>query len=165
MQETKQCTKCKEVKPLIDFYKDSKDKSGYKSSCKICSTRPPEVVKDAALRRKFGITLEEYNKLLAHQGGVCYICGKACTTGRKLAVDHDHDTGMIRGLLCVNCNKYVVGNLTLERVARVFEYMSNPPADAFFGLKRKVPNGMEKPKRYRRKRTVKRKNSGILRSR
>lgn len=42
--------------------------------------------------------------MLAAQGGGCAICGKQCPTGRALAVDHDHDTGEIRGLLCYKHN-------------------------------------------------------------
>ena len=64
--------------------------------------------KDAArasvLRRQFGITLEQYNEMRAAQGGVCAICGEACVSGRALAVDHDHASGVIRGLLCARCN-------------------------------------------------------------
>ena len=53
---------------------------------------------------KYGITLEDYNKMLSEQGGVCAICGKKEKGNKRLAVDHDHDTGKIRGLLCGNCN-------------------------------------------------------------
>jgi IS30 family transposase len=53
---------------------------------------------------KYGLTPEMYEELLAHQGGSCAICKNACTTGKKLAVDHCHDTGRVRGLLCASCN-------------------------------------------------------------
>jgi hypothetical protein len=61
------------------------------------------------LFRKFGITLDEYNIKLAAQGGVCKICKKDesfVSRGRKtrLAVDHCHNTGKIRGILCFRCN-------------------------------------------------------------
>ena len=56
-----------------------------------------------SLKRKFKITLEEYQQMEQNQGGVCAICGGVCT--RKLAVDHDHATGKVRGLLCNNCNR------------------------------------------------------------
>jgi hypothetical protein len=42
--------------------------------------------------------------VLAAQSACCAICGEACATGRRLAVDHDHATGRIRGLLCFRCN-------------------------------------------------------------
>lgn len=59
--------------------------------------------RDAHLRRTFGITQADYDELLARQGGGCGICGKP--PGKiSLHVDHDHETGEIRGLLCVGCN-------------------------------------------------------------
>jgi hypothetical protein len=55
------------------------------------------------LRERYGITLEEYDEMSEAQGGVCAACGK--TNGSKLlAVDHDHKTSEVRGLLCNNCN-------------------------------------------------------------
>ncbi len=59
--------------------------------------------RDAHLRRTFGITQADYNKLLARQGGGCAICGRPPTKA-ALHVDHDHATEEIRGLLCVGCN-------------------------------------------------------------
>jgi hypothetical protein len=57
------------------------------------------------LNRRYGISLEEYQVLLRNQGGVCAICGTSkCSTGQRLAVDHDHNTGAVRGVLCKNCN-------------------------------------------------------------
>lgn len=56
-----------------------------------------------ALLRQFGITLETYELILKEQNGGCAICSKA-ENGRRLAVDHDHSTGVIRGLLCALCN-------------------------------------------------------------
>lgn len=64
----------------------------------------------SALRRLYGITIEEYDLWWEAQGGVCAICaqpefrkGKDGTV-HSLHVDHDHDTGVIRGLLCTKCN-------------------------------------------------------------
>jgi hypothetical protein len=57
----------------------------------------------AEYKRKFGITIEEYDTLYLNQGGRCAICLDK-PTDRRLAVDHDHITGKIRGLLCKNCN-------------------------------------------------------------
>jgi hypothetical protein len=59
--------------------------------------------RDAHLRRTFGITQADYEELLAQQGGGCVICGRR-PTKVSLHVDHDHETGEIRGLLCVGCN-------------------------------------------------------------
>ena len=62
------------------------------------------------LNQKFGISLDEYNELLKLQGGVCAICEQECASGKELAVDHNHNTGEIRGLLCTRCNS-AIGNL------------------------------------------------------
>lgn len=63
---------------------------------------------NAMLKRNYGITLEDFKKMEADQGGVCKICGKPPTKNRKrLSVDHCHKTGKIRGLLCVNCNAMI----------------------------------------------------------
>jgi hypothetical protein len=64
----------------------------------------PDSCKNIQLRNKFGITLEEYKNILAKQKGCCAICGEKCRTGKDLAVDHNHKTSKVRGLLCQGCN-------------------------------------------------------------
>ena len=59
------------------------------------------------LRAKYGLTLEDYDNMLEQQKGVCAICGGINPSGRRLAVDHDHKTGEIRGLLCQHCNTHL----------------------------------------------------------
>lgn len=54
---------------------------------------------------RYGLTVERYDAMLAEQGGVCAICHEKCKSGRRLSVDHEHDTGRVRGLLCGNCNQ------------------------------------------------------------
>jgi hypothetical protein len=65
-----------------------------------------EQCRNRALERKFGITRAEYDQMLADQGGVCKLCdGKEPYPGsRALCVDHDHETGKVRSLLCTHCN-------------------------------------------------------------
>ncbi len=58
--------------------------------------------------KRYGMTPEEYSSLLEVQKGGCAVCGKKCT--RRLAVDHDHETGRVRGLLCMPCNT-AIGSL------------------------------------------------------
>ena len=61
---------------------------------------------DGILRRTYGITLDNYNAMYEAQNGLCAICGKPDEVeGRRLAVDHNHDTGQVRALLCGNCNR------------------------------------------------------------
>jgi len=64
------------------------------------------------LRRRFGITLEDYDRMLEAQHGVCMICGRP-PKHKRLAVDHNHKTGEPRSLLCDGCNRFVV--FVLER--------------------------------------------------
>lgn len=63
-----------------------------------------EAMRLGQLRRKFGMTAEDYERLLTKQNGKCAICEGNCLTGRRLAVDHSHTTNQVRGLLCQNCN-------------------------------------------------------------
>lgn len=65
----------------------------------------PDYFRNWRFKRKYGISLDDYNVMLEKQHGVCAICGKL-PFGRykRLCVDHNHDTGVVRGLLCVSCN-------------------------------------------------------------
>jgi hypothetical protein len=56
------------------------------------------------LKRTYGMTIEDFERLLETQRGVCAICKKARPENRTLHVDHDHKTGRVRGLLCFRCN-------------------------------------------------------------
>lgn len=69
------------------------------------------------LKRKYGITVEQYNEMLRNQNGTCKICNRACKTGKFLAVDHCHKTGKVRGLLCALCN---------TNLGRIEKYLNDP---------------------------------------
>jgi hypothetical protein len=56
------------------------------------------------LKRKFGMTIEQYDEMLKAQGGGCFICGRPPREDSSLHVDHDHSTGKVRGILCFCCN-------------------------------------------------------------
>lgn len=60
--------------------------------------------REGHLRRKFGLTSDQYDEMLAAQGGRCAICRRPPTQGISLHVDHDHVTGTNRKLLCFKCN-------------------------------------------------------------
>ena len=63
-----------------------------------------------SLKRRYGITSEDYGNMLEAQDNKCAICRIAkCKTGRNFAVDHDHKTGKVRALLCGNCNQGIGG--------------------------------------------------------
>jgi epoxyqueuosine reductase QueG len=112
----KNCYKCGVTKPLDAFNKNKSKSDGLASECRRCQKlqKIKALEQDYLgvrlkerrnnLRRMFGISIEEYDEKLANQGGGCQICGLACVSGKRLAVDHDHKTGKIRDLLCNNCN-------------------------------------------------------------
>jgi Recombination endonuclease VII len=90
----------------------------------------PGLERAGHLRRKFGLTTDEFEEMVRQQGGVCAICGRAPKTGKRLHVDHDHDTGEVRGLLCFSCN-VGVGNLgnDIERLQRTVDYLETRPEE------------------------------------
>lgn len=62
------------------------------------------------LLRTYGITEEQYEQLLQSQSGSCGVCKRPASVFKtRLCVDHDHSTGEIRGLLCIHCNRRVIG--------------------------------------------------------
>lgn len=88
----------------------------------------------------YGITSEEYEAIYKAQGGRCAICRRATGARRRLAVDHDHETLLVRGLLCKTCNYKILGHLRddPEALRRAIDYLENPPAFRVIG-KRKTP--------------------------
>lgn len=159
----KKCSKCETVKPLDGFHRDSRKKDGRHGHCKTCvldrvakyradnidkvkaaqrlsRERRPNVYRNKNLLRTFGITLEEYQRMEAEQGGACAVCKqpeREIHSGsgklRNLAVDHDHETGAIRGLLCNSCNRGI-GLLNddpdLMQSAIAYLKQQKPPAKA-----------------------------------
>lgn len=108
------------------------------------------------LLRKYGIDESQYSELLRQQGNCCAICKRPHTDfPRKLAIDHDHGTGLIRGVLCTYCNRYRVGRHTKAKsigiLRAVIEYLERPET----GLV--VP-----PKKKRKKHGRKKKTRSIL---
>ncbi len=120
------CTKCAYEKSVADFYPDLSRKKGFYPSCRECvkKTRARWARENPEKRRiinqrwrqkhpdhwrrlslsKYGLEPEDYDAMLEQQGGLCAICKRECVTGRALHVDHDHNTGRVRGLLCHKCN-------------------------------------------------------------
>src|SRR5512133_1732010 len=82
--------------------------------------------RDAYLRTKWNITLQQYNEIKEAQGGKCYICRIATGKARALAVDHNHETGEIRGLLCLTCNKIILPAIERGWYKRGLAYLKNP---------------------------------------
>ena len=107
----KTCTKCGQEKPLTQFHK-------HRGRCKSCMLEiqrayrnsRPGYHRQSNLKQRYGITSEEYESILAQQNFTCAICEVEIShaleykTDRSVAVDHNHDTGEVRGILCSKCN-------------------------------------------------------------
>lgn len=95
-------------------------------------TRPEVKAQERAghLKRKFGITLETYDDLFTRQGGVCAICQRPPRDDISLHVDHEHETGRVRGLLCFRCNN-ALGDFDDDpvRLFQALAYLGFEPED------------------------------------
>jgi len=106
------CCICGETKDVKEFNKDKQSFYGISKRCKMCSKikgknrylKDKPKYQNYALNKKYNITLEDYNNMLISQNHKCAICGIMANDNKNLAVDHCHDTGNIRGLLCNKCN-------------------------------------------------------------
>lgn len=125
--KTKVCTRCKKEKPFSEFYKSKRNKTGVITECKMCkriyTTRRWQDIKNNpvlyakekkrmrrsergwSLRKDYGLTVADWNMLFDVQQGCCYICGKHQSILKsRLCVDHSHESGKVRSLLCCKCN-------------------------------------------------------------
>lgn len=124
----KRCSKCKIEKETTEFYKRrDRAECSVRSMCKSCckpvfdnlprkkdselvgesKNRRKKVHRKSNLKRKFGMSIEDYDKMLNAQGGCCAICNSTEAKGKHNAnfmIDHCHTTEKIRGLLCNDCN-------------------------------------------------------------
>ena len=80
---------------------------------------------ESGLIRRYGITLAERDQMILDQNGGCALCGKNLNELSKINVDHDHDTGKIRGILCSSCNMGLglLGD-NLEALKKATDYLS-----------------------------------------
>lgn len=113
------CTRCNEQKPSTEFYYrvDGKPRGNHCKRCVIAQTgayqsanreRATEWQRRWKLIHTYSITADEFDTLLAKQGGRCAICRthpRQDSRIKRLALDHDHETGQVRGLLCNRCNR------------------------------------------------------------
>lgn len=112
--ETKKCPNCGQVKPCGDFYvlNTGRSKGKLAGWCKQCSStynRTAHSNWKRNLYKNYNITPEQYDEMCERQNGVCAICGEPEVMSnqfgvRRLCVDHCHNTGKVRGLLCARCN-------------------------------------------------------------
>lgn len=117
--DTKICTSCAQKKFNFDFKKEKRSPTGYASLCKECHSKkqglrykenkPEYVAKERRIKTlaAYGLTLEDYDRMLKEQEYKCCVCGieEKYATKQRFHVDHDHETGKVRGLLCGHCNK------------------------------------------------------------
>lgn len=97
--ETKWCPRGQHDVPISGFTKHSKRKDGLASYCKSCRRK-------IHVTRFYNLTEAEYIQMKADQANCCAICGKP-PKSQELSVDHDHETGEVRGLLCTPCNRAI----------------------------------------------------------
>ncbi len=103
--DSKVCSNCKEFKLIAGFPMQTQGKYTRRSPyCKACTPiMNSRHSWGTAIKKKYGVTPEEYHTQLEMQGGGCAICGDK-QNGKRLAVDHCHKTGRARAILCVKCN-------------------------------------------------------------
>jgi len=136
------CNKCGQNKSAESFSRDRGCARGRRYTCKQCSNakwrgKVDPGARGRYLKKKYGITLDDYQKLIFKQNGVCAICqepgeprkgghrAKDCT---PLYIDHSHVDGSVRGLLCHKCN-VAIGLLRDDpsRIDRASAYVRGMP--------------------------------------
>lgn len=151
--DVKSCTKCGKFKPLDQFARDKVPACGRYASCKECNkdriaaniaaskarkqAYDKEYRKTLGLRKaasQYKVSTEDLHSLLRMQGNVCAICKRPETrkhqTGAdmRLAIDHCHVTGNVRGFLCSTCNRglgFFKDNIEIMKLA--IDYLQSPP--------------------------------------
>lgn len=121
MVTEKTCAKCKKVKPANEFSPNGGTR--LRSHCKPChaAANRGKCRRAHNLHIRYNLTIDQYDAMLASQGGVCAICGSKGGK-RHMSVDHDHyccpgrnSCGKcVRGILCQNCNLYLLGRICKE---------------------------------------------------
>jgi len=154
---TKICSKCGIEYPATTEYFSSEKryKGGFHCYCRKCANinsknwqkknpgynkewnkklkeKNPDYYQEKNLRNSYNLSLKDYNKMFEQQNGLCAICGlpesaKYRDKIKKLGVDHNHNTGEIRGLLCHKCNPAIgmlnVDNLGILNLEKAIEYL------------------------------------------
>lgn len=116
---TSWCAGCQSFRDLADFGKGA-------TQCRACSSAKSHA---AMIEKTYGLDATAYKTLLALQGDRCAIC-RARPRSKRLAVDHNHATGAVRGLLCSRCNHDLLGSAwdSLALATALWHYMNTPPA-------------------------------------
>ena len=112
------CSQCKIEKPENEYYirKDRPNGKGRLSECKECTKsrtikrykKDPDLVNDARAAKLYGLSLEEVVQMRKDSNGICAICNReGLHHHKRLVIDHDHETGKVRGLICSRCNSAI----------------------------------------------------------
>lgn len=127
---TSWCAGCQSFRDLADFAKGA-------TKCRPCASA---VAHEARIGKTYGLTATDYDALLQAQGGRCAIC-RARPKSKRLAVDHEHKTGAVRGLLCSRCNHDLMGSAwdSLALVVALWHYLNTPPASGAWITPEKAP--------------------------
>jgi hypothetical protein len=110
------------------YYQDERNKAAAIERAKIYyEANKSRILDDRLVKhrlKKYGLTPEKFEAMVAAQNGVCAICAEECSTGDALSVDHDHVTGAVRALLCRKCNS-AIGMLrdSVELAAKALGYL------------------------------------------
>ena len=91
----KRCSKCGIKKSLDAFHKTRRRADGRQSRCRECVAWMHKL-------RTYNVTQEQYEEMYTEQEGICPLCELFF---EALCIDHDHETGKVRGLLCISCNR------------------------------------------------------------
>lgn len=127
LEEKREKTRVRNLK----WRRDSKEK--YLQSAAKYRHKNPDKLAEYKLQIRYGITPEQYTELFVSQGGCCAICGQPesathnhSNNVQKLAVDHCHTTGKVRGLLCQDCNRGL-GRFhdDVHRMQKAIEYLAH----------------------------------------
>ena len=157
IKSIKICFRCKKEKESTDFYRSKAIKSGFMNECKECNgernkkwriknkLKASKTSKEWALnnpersrllklksylRRKYNITVEEFEKRKKAQQNRCLICEKVFVLSSQTHVDHNHSTKKVRGILCTRCN-FIVGMVENEGdiILKSIEYIKRHELD------------------------------------
>ena len=131
----RQCIRCGDVKFLKDYPKGRKRRDGQPryAYCKKCHS---DYQRAARLRNFFLMSIEDADKIFEYQKNLCAICKKAPFGGKRLALDHRHEDGLVRGGLCTFCNRAIARfKDDATRLRAAADYLENPPAVQALGRK------------------------------
>ena len=125
------CKSCASERRVIQWEKQTQEERKEKMKVYMAKQKQKpgykEREKNYSLKKQFGITLDDYNTMLFEQNGCCAICNTHHTEFSKaLAVDHCHETGKVRGLLCTCCNS-AIGKFRddIELLKSAIKYLNN----------------------------------------